>query len=418
MLINADLFACGIATLIQTLGLPGVGIRLPVMMGVTFAVGLRRCSPWRRRPASACSASLASVIVAGIFGHPRRAVRQPAAAAVPAGRHRHDHPVIGISLMRVGVNWAGGGCRPKADLRLGGAVSIRLRPVAAARHRAVRAGGDPRFIKCGRASRRMSRCCSASSSAASSPPRSAGWISTSVARGAVGRRGLCRSTSACRNSISSPILTMCIVMIVVMIESTGMFLALGEMTGRTSTQTTSDARPARRRPRHAHRRHLQHLPLYLVLAERRPGRRHRRASRWVTRRRRRHHAGARPDARSSSRWSPRSRSACSAAPASSCSAWWRRPASHPGDSRLRRNRQNLFMVAISIGFGLIPIVSPQFFKSSPEISEADARLRHPARDDRRRRAERLFQSRLSPRGWPHHRPACSTGCRSCLSFAN
>ena len=36
-LINADLFACGIATLVQCIGFPGVGIRLPVMMGVTFA---------------------------------------------------------------------------------------------------------------------------------------------------------------------------------------------------------------------------------------------------------------------------------------------------------------------------------------------------------------------------------------------
>ena len=36
-LISADLFACGIATLVQSVGLPGIGIRLPVMMGVTFA---------------------------------------------------------------------------------------------------------------------------------------------------------------------------------------------------------------------------------------------------------------------------------------------------------------------------------------------------------------------------------------------
>src|SRR3954467_11540864 len=36
-LISADLFACGIATLVQCIGFLGVGIRLPVMMGVTFA---------------------------------------------------------------------------------------------------------------------------------------------------------------------------------------------------------------------------------------------------------------------------------------------------------------------------------------------------------------------------------------------
>ena len=36
-LINADLFACGIVTLIQSVGIWKFGIRLPVMMGVTFA---------------------------------------------------------------------------------------------------------------------------------------------------------------------------------------------------------------------------------------------------------------------------------------------------------------------------------------------------------------------------------------------
>src|SRR6516165_10285832 len=37
LLINADLLACGLATIIQAAGIFGVGIRLPVMMGVTFA---------------------------------------------------------------------------------------------------------------------------------------------------------------------------------------------------------------------------------------------------------------------------------------------------------------------------------------------------------------------------------------------
>src|ERR1700688_4109399 len=36
-LVNADLFACGIVTLIQCIGFWRFGIRLPVIMGVTFA---------------------------------------------------------------------------------------------------------------------------------------------------------------------------------------------------------------------------------------------------------------------------------------------------------------------------------------------------------------------------------------------
>ena len=38
LLISADVFCCGVVTLIQSLGAtPWFGIRLPVMMGVTFA---------------------------------------------------------------------------------------------------------------------------------------------------------------------------------------------------------------------------------------------------------------------------------------------------------------------------------------------------------------------------------------------
>src|SRR5258707_13947104 len=37
ILINADLFACGVVTLIQSIGLRRFGIRLPVMIGVAFA---------------------------------------------------------------------------------------------------------------------------------------------------------------------------------------------------------------------------------------------------------------------------------------------------------------------------------------------------------------------------------------------
>ena len=57
-LICADLFACGLATLVQSLGFPGVGIRLPVMMGVTFA-SVGPMLSMAAAPESACSASSA-----------------------------------------------------------------------------------------------------------------------------------------------------------------------------------------------------------------------------------------------------------------------------------------------------------------------------------------------------------------------
>lgn len=55
-LISADLFACGLATLVQCIGFPGVGIRLPVMMGVTFA-SVGPMLSMAAAPTSACSAS-------------------------------------------------------------------------------------------------------------------------------------------------------------------------------------------------------------------------------------------------------------------------------------------------------------------------------------------------------------------------
>ena len=57
LLINADLFCCGVVTIIQALGVGPFGIRLPVMMGVTFA-SLSPMLAMARRRASASRESL------------------------------------------------------------------------------------------------------------------------------------------------------------------------------------------------------------------------------------------------------------------------------------------------------------------------------------------------------------------------
>lgn len=108
ILISADLFACGVATLIQSVGFPRVGIKLPVMMGVTFA----SVSPLLAMAANADVGLLGiygSVIIAGIFGvlvAPYLSRLLPLFPPVVTGT---IILVIGISLMRVGINWAGGG---------------------------------------------------------------------------------------------------------------------------------------------------------------------------------------------------------------------------------------------------------------------------------------------------------------------
>jgi uric acid transporter len=115
LLVCADLVAAGIATLIQTLGIPGVGIRLPIMMGVTFV----SVSPMLALVGAAPDTMAArvallpviygAVIVGGLFG---------LAVAPFIGRMQRLFPptvtgtvilVIGLSLMRIAIDWAAGG---------------------------------------------------------------------------------------------------------------------------------------------------------------------------------------------------------------------------------------------------------------------------------------------------------------------
>ena len=158
-LISADLFACGLATLVQCIGFPGR--RYPaacddggdLRLGRPDAVDGRRA---RYRPARHLW-----------FGHRCRNLRhhcrafhQPAAAAVSARGHRNHHSgdrhladAGGHQLGR----WRpanpdqGGRWRPR---RL---PQSRLWPVAGARHRAVRAAGDPRPDQMGHRLRRQCR---------------------------------------------------------------------------------------------------------------------------------------------------------------------------------------------------------------------------------------------------------------------
>ena len=92
LLINADLFACGIVTLIQSLGvMPLFGIRLPVMMGVTFAA-VGPMMAMANDPDLGILGIFGAVIAAGIFAILVAPLVSRHAAAVSAGGDRHDHP--------------------------------------------------------------------------------------------------------------------------------------------------------------------------------------------------------------------------------------------------------------------------------------------------------------------------------------
>ncbi|BAM91786.1 purine permease [Bradyrhizobium oligotrophicum S58] len=232
-LISADLFACGLATLVQCIGFPGVGIRLPVMMGVTFA-SVGPMLSMATSPEVGLLGIYGSVIAAGIFGiivAPFVSRLLPLFPPVVTGT---IILIIGISLMRVGINWAGGGL-PTINKIVDGVQGAFPNP----NYGQLQGLGIALFvllfilglIKWG-----------------------AGFVANvSVLLGIVAGTMLAtvlgvmhfeKVAAAPWGALvfpfkfgipqfhTVPIITMCIVMIVVMIESLGMFLALGEMTGK------------------------------------------------------------------------------------------------------------------------------------------------------------------------------------------
>ncbi|MFI9170334.1 nucleobase:cation symporter-2 family protein [Streptomyces lincolnensis] len=106
-LITADLLVCGIATLIQCIGFWRFGVRLPIMQGCTFAA----VSPMvligttgGGLPAiygSVIVAGLAIVLLAPVFGRLLRFFPPLVTGTVIL--------IIGISLLPVAGNWAAGG---------------------------------------------------------------------------------------------------------------------------------------------------------------------------------------------------------------------------------------------------------------------------------------------------------------------
>ena len=106
LLISADLFCCGLVTLIQALGATQwFGIKLPVMMGVTFAavgpmVAMANSNPGpdgaRMIFGAIIGAGVISILIAPLISRMLRFFPPVVTGTIIA--------VIGINLMRVGIN--------------------------------------------------------------------------------------------------------------------------------------------------------------------------------------------------------------------------------------------------------------------------------------------------------------------------
>jgi uracil-xanthine permease len=278
MLISADLFCCGLVTLIQSLGLGRhFGIRLPVMMGVTFAavgplVAMANATPGpdgaRAIFGAIIGAGLVSIALAPIMSRLLRFFPPVVTGTIIT--------IIGISLMRVGIGWAMGGPAPlaqsvdvprlvamvdaakavqatavaagaaaaSAPLKLAGPVPMLDNPnYGALDHLAVAAFVLAVILLISRYAKGF----------VSNISVLLGIVAGCVLAVLMGKMGFDKVAKAHWFDVVTPfafgmptfdplmILTMSLVMVVVMIESTGMFLALADITGKKIGQSELSA---------------------------------------------------------------------------------------------------------------------------------------------------------------------------------
>lgn len=269
-LISADLFVCGVVTLIQSFGLTQwFGIKLPVMMGVTFAavgpmVAMANANPGtdgaRMIFGAIIGAGIVSVIIAPLIGRMLRFFPPVVTGTIIV--------VIGASLMKVGINWifgnpvgptapklvapehaawlksvtelagASGSVVPPLPEKLALASTMQNAAYAPVSNMVISAIVLVSILLIARFGRGF----------VANIAVLLGIIIGGLVAASLGMMHFDKVATAEWFALITPfhfgmpifdpvlIITMTLVMIVVMIESTGMFLALGEMTGKKVTQ--------------------------------------------------------------------------------------------------------------------------------------------------------------------------------------
>ncbi|PKO42785.1 MAG: permease [Betaproteobacteria bacterium HGW-Betaproteobacteria-3] len=266
LLISADLFCCGIVTLIQSLGATQwFGIRLPVMMGVTFASVAPMVAMANSQPGTAgaslifgaiIGAGIVSMLIAPLVSRMLRFFPPVVTGTIIA--------VIGISLMRVGIHWIFGNpvgptapsvvnpehARWLADAAAAAAAPGSTLPPVPRGLAIVPSVPNPKYADLhgiGIAALVLVSILLIAKYAKGFLANISvllGIVIGGVVATAMGLMNFDKVGKAAWFDLVLPfgiatptfdpilILTMSLVMIVVMIESTGMFLALGEMTDR------------------------------------------------------------------------------------------------------------------------------------------------------------------------------------------
>ena len=274
ILISADLFACGIVTLIQALGFTKwFGIKLPVMMGVTFAavgpmVAFANATPG----VDGARAIFGAIIGAGIISMLLAPIVSKLLRYFPPVVTGTIIAIIGISLMRVGVGWAMGGAAPFAQsvdvpklvamvdgAKAQAAAAAALLPPGATAPAIKLAGPIPmannmnygaldNLAVAGAVLVFILLLVKYGKGFVANISILLGIVAGCLVAMAMGKMNFDKVAKAHWFDLVTPfafgmptfdplmILTMVLVMIVVMIESTGMFLALSDITGKQLSQ--------------------------------------------------------------------------------------------------------------------------------------------------------------------------------------
>ncbi|WP_298831842.1 nucleobase:cation symporter-2 family protein [uncultured Piscinibacter sp.] len=265
LLISADLFCCGLVTLVQSLGVTRwFGIKLPVMMGVTFAaVGPMVAFANAMPGVDGARAIFGAIIGAGVISMLIAPMVSKLLRFFPPVVTGTIIAIIGISLMRVGVGWAMGGPPPlaqsvdvpqlvamvdaakaaaeaaSAPLKLAGPIPMSNNPSYGALDNMAVAAAVLVFILL---------LVKYAKGFVANISVLLGIVAGCAVAIAMGKMNFDKVAKAHWFDVVTPfafgmptfdavmILTVSVVMIVVMIESTGMFLALSDLTGRKIDQ--------------------------------------------------------------------------------------------------------------------------------------------------------------------------------------
>lgn len=122
-LINADLLTCGIATIIQSVGFWNMGIRIPIIQGVTFAAVTPMIIIGK---AHGLPGIYGSIIVAGIVTYLVSPYFSRLLRFFPPVVTGSIITLIGVTLMPVAVRWAAGGNPAAKDFASASYINLAL----------------------------------------------------------------------------------------------------------------------------------------------------------------------------------------------------------------------------------------------------------------------------------------------------